>query len=742
MLAAALTCGCTTPGARPIDALLPNVRFAPIVPDEADHAAADAAAAALTGNVEGVALATARIAEFDAQRSEGPTGLEPAALDLLNATARPGRSYRQASRELLERSDLDPALRKRIEHAYQTDPLAIANARVHDARVTAFARLFNTIVEPIGQSLLSVALAPIRIAQATARYGLGLYKEDPLPLQRRQALAHWKKFLARYPEDPQHAQISARAADAQVEWSRTMQRHALADAKGALSAGDPREAAVLADRALRYAPESGDASAERVLAKATAEVMRMRAERAESLEFELPAQHDLIPPGTRALALALVDPPADVDRAARNAPEPEIAAEVSFIIATALARSDREASFEALHGLASANPDRNNMTRHAQALLADPVRNPYDTFVVARRRDRGARATWLFLGPFAEHSPSLDPAGAVESLLAIPSLIQAIATLPLRLLQWPWMPPLDTSKVTAVQARRVLEITTSERRADEVRDWLESYELDRRNYMGALQLAEERPDADPKELAKLREQAARQALQVALKEQRTDMRRALLMGVTRKFPDTPAGDEAGRAVRKEIEEHTPHEIVLTRGFIEENPQVAGMRGLALDPVLLDGDGRNGELHPDGVALLGGYVIEIRALAPSGDEDDPPVRSHVLVSQERLALIVARLEETSLRNALLDDEDPVVPDAGREVLFERMKLGLADEHDPRSTAEASFAYRGMRERYGMVRRRKPILPFDIVVRGSLADLSLGAFPRLREPELTPASVLYQ
>jgi hypothetical protein len=608
--------------------------------------------------------------------------------------------------------------------------------------VTSFARFFNTLAEPIGQSLLVTALLPYRLAQATLRYGLDLYRADPLPLQRRQALAHWKQFLARYPDDPQHERVAARAADAQEDWQRTRRRRALAEAERALADGRPREALVLAERALRHAPEAGDEDAEELQERAATEVRRLRAERRASVDFRLPEGNALLPEGTRVFALALLDPVGDASAAAAAAADGPLARESSFVHASALVRRDAGAGFDALRELADHDPERDNMARHARALVADPVRNPYDTFVAARRRDRRTRALWVLFGPFESKRPAASGAGVVEGVLALPAFAQATLTLPLRLIQWPWMPPPRTAKVTAVQARRVLDRHPSPERTTEVRDWLEGYERGRRNYVGALRVAESRPDAEPEELSELREEAARQALRVALKEERADMRRALLMGVTRKFPQTEAGDEAGREVRREIEEHTPHEIQLTRGFLLENPEVAGVRGLALDPSLLDDEGFDAELHPDGVALLGGRVIEIRALGESGDEDDEPVRTHVVVSEERLAQIVARLEETSFRNSLLDDEDPVVPDAGRDMLFERARLGLADDLDTRSTAEANFAYRGMRERYGVVRRRKPILPFDLVVRGSLADLSLGAFPRLREPEKTPDAVLYE
>ncbi len=43
---------------------------------------------------------------------------------------------------------------------------------------------------------------------------------------------------------------------------------------------------------------------------------------------------------------------------------------------------------------------------------------------------------------------------------------------------------------------------------------------------------------------------------------------------------------------------------------------------------------------------------------------------------------------------------------------------------------------------MVRSRESILPFDLVIKGSLTDLSFGAFPRIREPRKTPDAFLYR
>ena len=143
-----------------------------------------------------------------------------------------------------------------------------------------------------------------------------------------------------------------------------------------------------------------------------------------------------------------------------------------------------------------------------------------------------------------------------------------------------------------------------------------------------------------------------------------------------------------------------------------------------------------------MAFLGGSFVEVNYLAADGDPASPPRAERERLGPEEMARVVSVLEETSFRNSLLDADDAIVADADRDAFFERLRLGLADEIDARPAAGSSYAYTGMRERYGMVRSRESILPFDLVLRGSLSDLSLGAFPRFREPRETPDSFLYR
>ena len=94
------------------------------------------------------------------------------------------------------------------------------------------------------------------------------------------------------------------------------------------------------------------------------------------------------------------------------------------------------------------------------------------------------------------------------------------------------------------------------------------------------------------------------------------------------------------------------------------------------------------------------------------------------------------------NALIDTDAPIDANAQRDLLFEHSRLGLAESVDTRASAEAHYSYLGLRERYGMVRTRESILPFDLVLQGSLETLTLGAFPRMRAPKKTPDAILYE
>jgi hypothetical protein len=299
-----------------------------------------------------------------------------------------------------------------------------------------------------------------------------------------------------------------------------------------------------------------------------------------------------------------------------------------------------------------------------------------------------------------------------------------------------------STRVPPVLARRYLERYPNGDHVAAVRSWLEKYEASRGNYFGALQLAKAEAGVDEDHLEGLRNKASEQALEAARREKRRDVRMSLLKKIAREFRDTEAGREAGEQAREEVENATPQQIQVTRAFLLENPQVAGPEGFALRPGLLDDNLENGELHPDGITFLGGRVLEFAFVDESGNDRDAPRTTQIAVSAERLARAVALLEETSLRIVQVDRDAHVEYDADRDLFFERAKFGVTGTPDLRASAESTYAFRGMREKYGLVRSRESILPVEIVLQGSFDDFSLGAFPRIRIPKPTSDAIFYR
>lgn len=741
------TGACATPSAPPVASPIePLPSIGARVPDEADRAARDVAVAVLSNEPEVARQEHERLETLDeaSRRETGlPTGLVAASQDLLNATHDDPIAYRAASRTLLERDDLSPTLRHRLEDEVADDPLVLANDRLSDSRRKSIAQVFNAIAAPIGRSMGVGIRAAVGLARSLVALAVAKHQEEELDVPERQALGHWKRFLDEYPDAPEAPEIALRVEDSQARWNKTRRDRAVKGAKKALEHDRPAAALILAERALDYAPE--DPKATRLLKQAAAQLELQRAERARSLEVEIVAGSNADPALVRDLAVALLSPDGDIELSAQRLLEVEpnglYSDEAQYALTVALHEAGSErASWNALETLANEDPVTSNMSRHAAALVYDPNQNPYGAFEAARSQDRRDRAGWILFGPLARGPRDRDLPEGLEWLIDLPSFVEALLSFPNRLVRYPMLEPWPFGRVPAVYARRYLEQYPNGEYARDVEGWLFKFEMDRGNRVAAYRLAEANPDQHPRELASLREGAADQALEAALREPQRDMHALLLRQVATEFPDTQSGRQSGERARKVHEEATSQRIRISRGYLTENLELAGPDGIGLRPEYLDGDLLNGELHEEGVTLAGARVLEFAFV--DEDEDRPPVTRRRRVSAERLARIVALLDETATQKAILDPDETLAPDADRDLYFERARLGVSETPDARPSAQSTYAYRGMRERYGLVRSRESILPFDLVLQGSLSDLSMGAFPRLRTPKATPDAILYR
>jgi hypothetical protein len=679
-----------------------------------------------------------RIEALDAERGAAdapPSGLAPYAADARNAALGDALAFRAAQRELLERDDLPPELERRAEREVADDPLALADQRLSDARQTRLRRAVNAFAAAIGTSFANPVLLAYRASMSLLGLGLAEHRDEELTAPERQALGHWKSFVERHPDSQEAAALLGEIEDAQQRWIETQRHRSVRRARRALEKGDASAARAHAARALRYAPE--DPQAVKLRDAAQARVAQDWENRERSLAAAPPGP---IPARQRALAVALLLPGGGVageaSRLAESNREGPLADEAEFAAALAAGERERRARLETL---AERGDARSNMARHAAVAVYSPDENPFRAFETANRRITWASVRGVALGPLAEGVPDHDLPWPIAWVGLLPALPGAVLGLPARLVGAPFEQA--DRRVPAVLARRYLERWPEGAEARDLREWLLDYELARGNQVGALRVAESAPAADLEQIERLRERAAEQALAGAKQERRLEVRVPLLQEVASQFPGTEAAREAGAEVREEIGRASAQRIRVSKGYLVENPNVWGRSGLALRADLLDGRLDNGELHRDGLTLVGGGMIELSYVAPGGRAEDPVLRRE-RVSDERLARFVAQLDETTERIARTDRDFGFEPDARRDLYFERARLGVAETVDERPQARSSYEYIGLRERYGVVRGRESILPAEIVLQGSFTDFSLGAFPRFRPPKATPDQVLYR
>ncbi len=785
-------CRTTTPTVG-MQLLQPSALANPIPPTPLDRAVADLAAAALAGNRDSMDVAFAAVKRLHtkeerarARRAGLPemSGLVPLCIDLMNSTLADPVEYREASSELLGSwgLDPDPALEARLERAIADDPLALANRRMRDHWETLFAKTFNAVSQPLGQSLIwGVAVAPFRLATSITYYAADLYTQPAMSVQERQALAHRKRFVAQHPDSKDVEEVLARIDKGEAELRRMQAGQLVRLAEQALEARNYKLAEIQADRALLIQPGHEDAAELSEKARAGRADQESERRRGDTFSAALPRDLELVPaleqdadsaepPLANFLASLLASSSLATERGdslatathalherekltrlldrvrrLRDAdPDGVLADEAEYLLA--LIQHDMgfgARSWERLRELARRDFRKSNMARHAQALIADPWQNTWGNFERQRRRATERAAAFRLLGGYAEHTRYPGLPRPLSFLIEAPAMAQAVLTAPLRLVFGPWdRRDHDYDRAPAIAAYRHLAREPRTRHANEAASWLYAYETQRENWGAVLKLYDLQPLVDPLERVALIEKAATQGLAAADRADRRDWRSSILKSVVREFPDSDASLSAGALLRDELLNGSPQRIRITRSFLEENPEVAGIRGLGLSPLLLDDDTRNGELHPEGVTFLGGQILEFALVPESGDKEDPPVTTRQEISAERLAQAVAKLDEAVLLNDQLDQDSLLSADAFRDRYLERAKLGLVSEPDMRATARSDYVYQSLRERYGLVRGRESILPFDLVFRGSLNDLSLGAFPRWRQPRKTSDAFMYR
>ena len=730
------------------DLLLPLTPPAPWLPEPSDLIGAGAAGAALASNRPALKAAVAKLETIsDSHKGED---LDALTTNLLHSTLKDPEAYRDASEELTRGWGTDPALDARLQQSIDDDLLALAWRRRMDTWETYWARTFNAISQPLGQAAFNgFIFAPLQISTSVAHYLASFSNDEALSATDRQALALRKEYLARNPAAEDYNYVLSQVEGGNKKLAKTMQARRLRAARRAETSGHYRAAAMEAQRALFWGP---NAEASDILKESKTRLADHWRRFERSLEAEpLPAgvsygaeAHDL------AVALLLSSGRSEpfapdlletLEERARG--EGSAAGEAAYIFALAQYEGgEEEASWKTLGLLAQKDSDENDMVRHAAHLVSDPWQNPYRAYLDMRKYKQSEEIRWRLLGNYATRTryPNLPRPMAV--ILEGPGIASTIVTSPLRMIFGRWQKSPDFQQPSAILAYRYLGLQPRGQHAEEVMRWLFAYEQGRENFIAALRIADFLPHVSNEERAELAESASAQQLATADRVRRPDRRIQVLRHTSMEYPDNQSGKVAGYRVRAELEDASPQKITITRDFLKENPSVAGSGGLGINPILINGEIVDGELHPIGVTLLGGLSVRFDMVGEDGDEEGAPFPMYKQISSKRMAQLAAMLDETTRRNELIDPDDALAADADRDQFLERALLGLVDRPDKRPTAQSTYVYESMRERYGLVRGRESILPFDLVFQGSFNDFNLGAFPRWRPPKETPDIFLYR
>jgi hypothetical protein len=745
------------------DLLVPIAPPVPWLPADSDLAAARLARAALAADPvddrpageKPVAVPSVRRAleRLEACTDDAcATTLIPLAQDVRNATLDDPIAYRAGAKEIRKQRGLDARLKNRLDRIVADDPLRLARRRIRDDWEALWARTFNAVSEPLGSSLITgFVVAPFTLANSIVHYFADFSNTEPLSARGRQALAHRKDFLARHPHTELTATLEKKIERKSVLLEKTLALRRVRLAERLLDNSQPRLSLYHANAAideLDLHPFVNKSVRKRALAvqrKADLEVIEIDRRRALSLEAKMatPAVLD----AELDFASAILARPIHLDSVEtlidRYLESGGTKDRAGYIRAIALHENGFEVATAAqLAKLTSLRYDASTMARHGRALADDDWQNPYRAFV--RLRAKGARdeLAWRLAGEWVRRPRYPNLPTPIAYLIDAPTIAITIVLAPLRAILSPFSGGPDFDRGAALAGYRYLIRFPAGVEQDEVVKWLFKYESRHDRHGRALRLADLMPKFDAEERLALVEKTAESRRERVEMLDRRDSRASILKGVAREFPDSSHGKVAGLQARQEAEDASAQHIRITRSFLLENPDVAGREGVGINPRLLNEDPADGELHPEGVVLRGGRMLEIRLLADGGKDKDPPESRYRKIGKARLVQIAASLDHAVHRNSLADLEARQTPDANRDAFLERASLELTDEIDSRPTAESSFVYQSLRERYGLVRGRESILPFDLVFRGSLGDFSLGAFPRWRAPKETPDSFLYR
>lgn len=591
---------------------------------------------AMQGDYYGVQRQLTALDTTDAERKTerlGRTGLLDDAR-YLAAALEPSRDGRRQALEALLKQDPDDLVEREVETRLETDDGLAADQLLSDDRHNRRATLVNDAIRPLGifsGAVFIAAVNPFLLAgsaiDSVATTAINLWNYNHLSPPEREALVRYRTLLKRDPGTIDAAAALQAIRTLGEKRAKALCEQTVDEGLDALDKDDLDHARYY----LAFANHTeGCQPKTEKLQRKLGDAQAARAKR------EYDGLWPVVDPPTPATAggeaddyyaLAVATVAGTPIEAASEAKRFQERHEDSPFITSArfaqgVAQSRNGDRVQARDTLAEvADDDDTAIGRQVAALLETPEYNRLDAIRVAERKHSTDVAKFILVGDGVDGRSALYTATqfGAASVQAAESfgIFNAIGILTRAWRAWRSDPTSNQEIIDRGEEFLAREPDSPD--VPDVHDRLaDAYERSG-NFSRALMHVNAMPNRDQKRLDKLEEKLAGQLLADAQKNHNDPV---VLRGLVRHFAKTDAAETA-RDQLKEIPD--PDSTTLDRSVLKAHPELLGPSALDLDPRLLDGNEKNGELADEGITLRDGQMrLTLRNHGDSPRVDTKPM----------------------------------------------------------------------------------------------------------------------
>ncbi len=652
-------------------------------PDELEQRARGAIVDALTQRTERLRGHVRYFEDNDKERLAGGgdvSGLTHHVRELHHGNLSDRETYRDAQREALAAAP--PGAPQRLIRArLGRDELERAEALVAEHRIGRWNAILNRLLASV--DLITLASGSyVTAAVETAFVEMKRTRAPRMPEAERKALALYKRFLDRFPDDPRSTEVAEKVTALEADRKGLWIHKHLTSARAALDEGRIEDAEFHTHLAAVVEPEADEVE------ERFREIDEARATREESRRRQLSvAETDTLSDAgsapskdVRSLLYALVkgDAASATERALdmerRYAGEP-LAALAKDARAVAQELSGRHEEAKRTIEEIARDSSSGRQTERARILLDSPEYNLLGVLDRARTRYRLEQVRFALLGRnFLEKNVLIGAAPVITHGVAGAATLGTanILIVSSNLLEMLSGNPVSDQAVMDAAARYVRFRTDSEKSGDVYKVLGEAYES-KGHLHKALYYYRLSGKLSAEQIRELEEKAGRTLLKAAAENASEARQRTLYAAILQHYPETPAGEKAKGLLARLVSVKS-RGLRLSKQFLTEHPQLYGPYGLGLKATLFDGRVNNMELAENGLNILGRNAIMLHYDTPWG------VRTRTYsVSEQRIEGLESLLREKHYELAVEDIDERDGDSAGglKDFPARLMQLGTAE-----------------------------------------------------------------